>query len=272
MLDRLMGGRKLSDEQKKRIPPGQYVTEKWPVLHYGSVPATDLATWDFRVWGEVDNPFTFSWDEFKVMPRKTRPHRHPLRDPLDAASTSTSRACRSSTSSSGRSSGRRLASWSPTASRATRPTCRSTVLDDDDVLLADTSDGAPLDARARLPAPAASCPSATSGRAPSGSAASQFVPARPARLLGALRLQQQRRSVEGRALLRVADSSAVPGRQQAIGWRARRGRATRQRARTARPHAPSPRRRVPAFRAAAWARSGIGFAIGGRPASATSAT
>jgi DMSO/TMAO reductase YedYZ molybdopterin-dependent catalytic subunit len=68
---KLFGGPKVTDEQKRRIPPGQYFTEKWPVLHYGSVPQTDLATWEFRVWGEVENPFSFSWDEFKQMPRKT---------------------------------------------------------------------------------------------------------------------------------------------------------------------------------------------------------
>ncbi len=71
MLDRLMGGSKLTDEQKRRVPPGQYVTDKFPVLHYGSVPRTDLTTWDFKVFGEVENPFTFRWDEFKLMPRKT---------------------------------------------------------------------------------------------------------------------------------------------------------------------------------------------------------
>ena len=65
-----MGGARLSDEHKRRVPPGQYVTEKWPVLHYGSVPHTDLARWDFRVFGEVENPFTFRWDEFTLMPRK----------------------------------------------------------------------------------------------------------------------------------------------------------------------------------------------------------
>ena len=54
-----------------RIPPGQYKTDKFPVLHYGSVPQTDLATWDFRVCGEVDNPFTLTWDQFKALPRKT---------------------------------------------------------------------------------------------------------------------------------------------------------------------------------------------------------
>ena len=64
-------GPRVSDEQKKRIPPGQYFTEKWPVLHYGSVPRVDLKTWDFKVWGEVDNPFELSWAEFKTLPRKS---------------------------------------------------------------------------------------------------------------------------------------------------------------------------------------------------------
>ncbi len=70
MLERLLGGPKLSDEEKRRVPPGQYVTEKWPVLHYGSVPKVDVAKWDFRVWGEVESPIRFIWDEFKLMPRK----------------------------------------------------------------------------------------------------------------------------------------------------------------------------------------------------------
>jgi DMSO/TMAO reductase YedYZ molybdopterin-dependent catalytic subunit len=52
-----------------RLPPGQYLTEKWPVLHAGSVPHTDLATWDFKVWGEVDQPLTLSWQEFDSLPK-----------------------------------------------------------------------------------------------------------------------------------------------------------------------------------------------------------
>src|SRR5688500_7892454 len=51
-----------------RLPPGQYLTEKWPVLHAGDVPNTDLATWDFRVYGEIENPITLSWDEFSELP------------------------------------------------------------------------------------------------------------------------------------------------------------------------------------------------------------
>src|ERR671931_1181216 len=51
-----------------RLPPGQYLTEKWPVLHAGSVPKTDLATWDFRVFGEVERPLTLGWEEFRALP------------------------------------------------------------------------------------------------------------------------------------------------------------------------------------------------------------
>jgi DMSO/TMAO reductase YedYZ molybdopterin-dependent catalytic subunit len=51
-----------------RLPPGQYLTDKWPVLHAGTVPKTDLATWDFRVTGEVEEPLTLDWEEFQALP------------------------------------------------------------------------------------------------------------------------------------------------------------------------------------------------------------
>jgi DMSO/TMAO reductase YedYZ molybdopterin-dependent catalytic subunit len=53
-----------------RVPPGQYVTEKFPVLHYGNVPQyTDVAqTWDLRVWGEIAEPARLSFDEFRALP------------------------------------------------------------------------------------------------------------------------------------------------------------------------------------------------------------
>src|SRR5918912_3556792 len=54
----------------KRLPPGQYLTEKWPVLHAGSVPHTDLATWDFRVFGEVEHELTLTWDELQRLPAR----------------------------------------------------------------------------------------------------------------------------------------------------------------------------------------------------------
>jgi DMSO/TMAO reductase YedYZ molybdopterin-dependent catalytic subunit len=53
-----------------RLPPGQYLTEKWPVLHAGTVPKTDLSTWDLRVFGEVENPITLSWPAFTALPTR----------------------------------------------------------------------------------------------------------------------------------------------------------------------------------------------------------
>lgn len=50
-----------------RIPPGQYVTERWPVLHEGAVPSIDKTTWTFTVDGAVDEPLTWSWDEFVAL-------------------------------------------------------------------------------------------------------------------------------------------------------------------------------------------------------------
>ena len=53
-----------------RLPPGQYLTEKWPVLHAGDVPdyPSDLAGWDFRVHGEVEAPLTLDWNEVTALP------------------------------------------------------------------------------------------------------------------------------------------------------------------------------------------------------------
>jgi DMSO/TMAO reductase YedYZ molybdopterin-dependent catalytic subunit len=51
-----------------RLPPGQYLTEKWPVLHAGDVPDVDLASWTLTVTGEVEQPLTLSYDELKALP------------------------------------------------------------------------------------------------------------------------------------------------------------------------------------------------------------
>jgi DMSO/TMAO reductase YedYZ molybdopterin-dependent catalytic subunit len=52
-----------------RLPPGQSLTLKWPVLHTGSVPSFDPRTWDFRIFGLVDAPRRFSWEEFSRLPQ-----------------------------------------------------------------------------------------------------------------------------------------------------------------------------------------------------------
>ena len=53
-----------------RLPPGQYLTDKWPVLHSGAVPQTDLATWDFRVFGEVEEPLALTWAQLTELPSR----------------------------------------------------------------------------------------------------------------------------------------------------------------------------------------------------------
>jgi DMSO/TMAO reductase YedYZ molybdopterin-dependent catalytic subunit len=54
----------------ERLPPGQYLTDKWPVLHAGAVPTVDLKTWDFRVFGEVENPIRLTWEELQALPAR----------------------------------------------------------------------------------------------------------------------------------------------------------------------------------------------------------
>ncbi|WP_322510957.1 sulfite oxidase-like oxidoreductase [Chloroflexus sp.] len=59
--------------QEGRVPPGQYVTEKFPVLHYGTVPQyTNVdEQWDLRCWGELAEPARFSFREFRALPTVT---------------------------------------------------------------------------------------------------------------------------------------------------------------------------------------------------------
>ena len=58
-----------SPRQEPRLPPGQVQTQKWPVLHYGSVPRVDLTQWELRVDGLVEHPQRWTWTEFQALPR-----------------------------------------------------------------------------------------------------------------------------------------------------------------------------------------------------------
>jgi DMSO/TMAO reductase YedYZ molybdopterin-dependent catalytic subunit len=55
-----------------RVPPGQTLTQKWPVLHYGSVPSVDLQRWSFRIFGLVKAERTLTWSQFRELPTITR--------------------------------------------------------------------------------------------------------------------------------------------------------------------------------------------------------
>ena len=66
------GGRRAKEKQARaegRLPPGQSLTLKWPVLHYGRVPEFDPARWDFKISGLVETPLRFKWDEFRALPQ-----------------------------------------------------------------------------------------------------------------------------------------------------------------------------------------------------------
>jgi DMSO/TMAO reductase YedYZ molybdopterin-dependent catalytic subunit len=52
-----------------RVPPGQYLTEGFPVLTYGDTPSLSTKDWQFKVWG-LTTPKTFSWDEFMALPQQ----------------------------------------------------------------------------------------------------------------------------------------------------------------------------------------------------------
>jgi DMSO/TMAO reductase YedYZ molybdopterin-dependent catalytic subunit len=54
-----------------RVPPGQYLTDGFPVLTVGGNPPYELGSWDFKVFGHVDRALTFSWDELHELPQKT---------------------------------------------------------------------------------------------------------------------------------------------------------------------------------------------------------
>jgi DMSO/TMAO reductase YedYZ molybdopterin-dependent catalytic subunit len=58
-----------SPKQEPRLPPGQVLTEKWPVLQYGSVPAVKLETWNLSVTGLVEEPQVWDWAAFQELPR-----------------------------------------------------------------------------------------------------------------------------------------------------------------------------------------------------------
>jgi DMSO/TMAO reductase YedYZ molybdopterin-dependent catalytic subunit len=54
-----------------RLPPGQYLTERFPVLHVGDVPTYAPGEWNLTVNGLVDKPFTLTFEELTALPSVT---------------------------------------------------------------------------------------------------------------------------------------------------------------------------------------------------------
>jgi len=56
-------------QQEGRLPPGQSLTERFPILHYGSIPVFDPDTWRFKIWGAVEEEYSWTWEEFNKLPQ-----------------------------------------------------------------------------------------------------------------------------------------------------------------------------------------------------------
>jgi DMSO/TMAO reductase YedYZ molybdopterin-dependent catalytic subunit len=54
---------------KPPLPPGQFRTDGFPILNCGPIPTFNPATWDFRIWGAVEEPYSLSWDQLMTLPR-----------------------------------------------------------------------------------------------------------------------------------------------------------------------------------------------------------
>jgi len=149
ITSRLLGERGKRQAEKlgidpSRVPPGQYLTERFPVLTVGPNPAYDLGSWDLQIFGEVDNELKLSWDELKALPQKeitvdihcvtrwskldTTWEGVPIQTILEMAAV--------------RPNATHVVSHAEQGYTANLPL---SVLDDDDVLLADTFGGEPLE-------------------------------------------------------------------------------------------------------------------------------
>ena len=67
-ISRGFRGRRRPDADPSRVPPGQYVTDDFPVLTAGPTPDTPLSEWTFTIRGAIDRPVSWTWDEFRALP------------------------------------------------------------------------------------------------------------------------------------------------------------------------------------------------------------
>ena len=70
-ISRGFGGRRRTDVDPSRLPPGQYLTPDFPVLSAGPTPRTPTSEWDLVIDGAVDEALRWSWDELLALPSET---------------------------------------------------------------------------------------------------------------------------------------------------------------------------------------------------------
>ena len=78
-------GRRQPVVDQTRVPPGQYVTRDFPVLSAGPTPHTPLDEWNFTIRGQVDEPVSWTWEEFLALPSDAPKVEHSLRNEVDEA-------------------------------------------------------------------------------------------------------------------------------------------------------------------------------------------
>jgi DMSO/TMAO reductase YedYZ molybdopterin-dependent catalytic subunit len=61
--------KEMREDGRERLPAGQYLTKKWPILSYEATPKFDAEQYRFKVWGAVEEPFELTWDELQALPR-----------------------------------------------------------------------------------------------------------------------------------------------------------------------------------------------------------
>ena len=70
-ISRGFQGRRREEGDSGRVPPGQYLVDDFPVLSAGPTPHTPLEEWSFTITGEVAEPKTWTWEEFRALPSET---------------------------------------------------------------------------------------------------------------------------------------------------------------------------------------------------------
>ncbi len=70
-ISRGFHGRRRSDVDPRRVPPGQYVVDDFPVLSAGPTPRVALEQWSFRIGGEVAAPASWTLEELQALPAET---------------------------------------------------------------------------------------------------------------------------------------------------------------------------------------------------------
>ena len=177
------------------------------MLHAGSVPETDLATWDFKVFGEVESPITLSWEELTALPTTEVTHRHPLRHALEPLRHELPR----------RALGELAELVAAEAERALRRRARRAglhanvpiaALEDENALIAYEADGEPLTPEHGWPLRLV-IPSRYFWKSAKWLRGIELSADRRARLLGALRLPQRRRTL-GKKSATGSSAAGIP--------------------------------------------------------------